>query len=162
MDDLTSEEGKDFNMQSSEGRIGRVFVMRLEDGDMVPACIEQFAETKGMKMGHAILVGGIGSGEVVVGPRRTEQMPPEPMLLPIDGAHEVVGVGVLAPDQDGRPVLHMHASLGRSGRAVTGCLRPGVTTWLVGEVILYEIVGIEAARVKEPKSGLSLLEMRPR
>jgi predicted DNA-binding protein with PD1-like motif len=80
------------------------------------------------------------------------------MLLPIDSAHEVVGVGVLAPGQDGKPVLHIHAALGRSGQTMTGCLRPGVTTWLVGEVILYEIVDAKAARVKDKVSGLALLE----
>jgi predicted DNA-binding protein with PD1-like motif len=85
-------------------------------------------------------------------------MPPEPMLLPIDGAHEVAGVGVLAPGEDGKPVLHMHAALGRSGQTMTGCLRPGVTTWIVGEVILYEILGARVARIKDKKSGFALLQ----
>jgi predicted DNA-binding protein with PD1-like motif len=85
-------------------------------------------------------------------------MPPEPMLLPIDGAHEVAGVGVLAPGEDGKPVLHMHAALGRSGQTMTGCLRPGVTTWVVGEVILYEILGARVARIKDKESGFALLQ----
>jgi uncharacterized protein len=145
-------------MKSCQGKIGRVFVIRLEDGDIIPKCIEKFARENKVTMGHVILVGGIGSGQIVVGPRRSEQMPPEPMLLPIDGAHEVAGVGVIAPDESGKPVLHIHAALGRSGQTMTGCLRPGVTTWLVGEVILYEIVGAKASRVKDVKSGFSLLE----
>ena len=148
-------------MKASEGRIGRVFVIRLEDGDVVPDCIEQFAAERGVSVGHAIMVGGIGGGQVVVGPRRSEELPPEPMLLPVDGAHEVVAVGVLAPGEDGRPVLHIHASLGRSGGTLTGCLRPGVTTWLVGEVILYEILGVEARRIKDDASGFALLQPRP-
>jgi predicted DNA-binding protein with PD1-like motif len=145
-------------MKSSEGHIGRVFVIRLEDGDVLPGCIERFAEENGVTLGHAILVGGIGSGEVVVGPRRSDEMPPEPVLLPIDGAHEAAGVGVLAPGEDGKPVLHIHAALGRSGRTVTGCLRPGVSTWLVGEVILYEITGARASRIKNAVTGFELLE----
>ena len=52
------------------------------------------------------------------------------MLLPIDGAHEVAAVGVIAPGEDGKPVLHIHGALGRSGKTTAGCLRPGVTTWL--------------------------------
>jgi len=59
----------------------------------VPNCIEQFAAENNISHGHVILVGGIGSGEVVVGPRVSDAMPPEPMLLPIDGAHEVVEWG---------------------------------------------------------------------
>ena len=146
-------------MKASEGRIGRVFVVRLEDGDIVPDCIEQFAEEKGISVGHVILIGGIGGGEVVVGPRDSREMPPEPMLLPVDGAHEVAGVGVIAPDKEGKPVLHIHASLGRAGQTLTGCLRPGVTTWLVGEAIIYEIVGAKATRLPDKKSGFNLLEM---
>ncbi len=146
-------------MKASEGKIGRVFVIRLEDGDVVPTCIERFAEEKGISVGHVILIGGIGSGEVVVGPRDSETRPPEPMLLPIDGAHELVGVGILAPDEDGKPVLHIHAALGRSGQTITGCLRPGVTTWLMGEAIIYEITGANAARFPDKASGFNLLEV---
>ena len=142
----------------SEGRIGRVFVIRLEDGDVVPQCIEQFAHEQNISVAQAVMVGGIGGGPVVVGPRRSDVMPPEPMLLPVDGAHEVVGVGVLAPGEDDRPVLHIHGALGRSGATLTGCLRPGVTTWLVGEMILYEILGTAARRIKDEASGFALLE----
>ena len=145
-------------MKASEGHIGRVFVIRLEDGDVVPECIERFAEDNGVTVGQAIFVGGVGEGEVVVGPRHSEESPPDPMLLPIDGAHEVVAVGVLAPGEDGKPVLHIHGSLGRSGKTTTGCLRPGVKTWLVGEVILYEILGTSAARLKDTVSGFALLD----
>ncbi|MFC1861197.1 PPC domain-containing DNA-binding protein [Chloroflexota bacterium] len=145
-------------MKASEGQIGRVFVIRLEDGDVVPDCIERFATENGVSVGHAMLIGGIGDGEVVVGPRRSDEMPPEPVLLPVDGAHEVAGIGVLAPDKDGKPVLHIHAALGRCGQTLTGCLRPGVTTWLVGEVILYEILTENVTRVMHEASGFALLE----
>ena len=145
-------------MKASVGHVGRVFVIRLEDGDVVPSCIEDFAAENGISVAHVVLIGGIGKGQVVVGPRDSDAATPDPMLLPLDGAHEVVGVGVLAPGPDGKPNLHIHASLGRSGQTMTGCLRPGVTTWLVGEAVLYEIVGAKAARVKDAASGLPLLE----
>ena len=146
-------------MKAQEGRINRVFIIRLEDGDVVPSCIEHFAAEKRISVGYVVMVGGVGSGQVVVGPRRFELVSPDPMLLPVDGAHEVIGAGLLAPDEDGRPVLHIHAALGRSGSTLTGCLRPGVSTWLVGEVILFEILGINAARLKDKKSGFALLSL---
>ena len=146
-------------MKVSEGRIGRVFVVRLEDGDIVPECLEKFAEEKGISIGQVVLVGGIGGGEVVVGPRRSDEMPPDPVLLPVDGAHEVAGVGVLAPDEDGKPVLHIHGAMGRSGKTLTGCLRPGVTTWLVAEAVIYEILDIKATRVYDTASQFKLLEV---
>ena len=147
-------------MKASEGRIGRVFVARLEDGDVVPACIEQFAIEKGIRCGHVVLVGGVGGGEVVVGPRNSTEMPPDPMLLPVDGAHEVVGLGVLAPDEEGKPVLHIHAAMGRAGRTLTGCLRMGVKTWLVGEAIIYEVLGADATRTEDKESGFVLLDVK--
>ena len=147
-------------MKASEGKIGRIFIIRLEDGDVVPTCIEQFARDKGIATGHVILVGGIREGEVVVGPHRSEERPPEPMLLPIDGAHEVCGVGVLAPDEEGNPVLHIHAALGRSGGTMTGCLRMGVKTWIVGEAIIYEILDTTAIRIKDKESGFMLLNVK--
>ena len=146
-------------MKATEGQIGRVFVIRLEDGDVVPDCIERFADENGIAAGQVTLIGGIGGGEVVVGPRRSDEMPPEPMLLPLDGAHEVAGVGVLAPGEDGKMALHIHAALGRSGKTTTGCLRPGVTTWLVGEAVIFEMVGVNAKRVMSDETGFALLQV---
>ena len=145
-------------MKATEGKIGRVFVIRLEDGDVVPGCIETFAEQNKIKVGFVNIIGGIGGGEVVTGPRRSQEMPPSPMVLPVDGAHEITGTGVLAPGEDGRPQLHLHASLGRAGKTTTGCLRPGVKTWLVGEVVLCEILGVDSKRILDSKSGFALLK----
>jgi uncharacterized protein len=147
-------------MKAIEGKIGRLFVIRLEDGDMLPGTLEKFAEKKGIKNGFVLLIGGIGSGQIVVGPRYSDEMPPDPVLLPIDGAHEVVAVGILAPGEDGRIVLHIHGSLGRSGQTKTGCLRPGVSIWLVGEAIMYEIMGVNVRRIKDKESGFELLSIR--
>jgi uncharacterized protein len=151
-----SDKG-DRKMKYSEGKIGRVFVIRLEDDDELPGCIEKFAAEHKISIGQAILVGGIGSGEIVSGPRKNKELPIDPMLIPVDGVHEVVGVGVLAPDRKGIPQLHIHAALGRAGKTTTGCLRLGVKTWLVGEVILYEILGADVARLPDKESGFELL-----
>ncbi len=146
-------------MKETEGTIGRVFIIRLEEGDIIPDCIEEFAREKAISIGHVIIVGGIGSGEVVVGPRDSKKMPPDPMLLPVDGAHEMLASGIIAPDQNGNPVLHIHGALGRSGSTLTGCFRHGVSTWLVGEVVLYEILEADLMRVKDEESGFDLLSI---
>jgi uncharacterized protein len=86
-------------------------------------------------------------------------MPSEPLLLLVDGAHEVVGLGIIVLDKDGKPVLHIHAALGRAGFTLIGCLRSGVTTWLVGEAIIYEINGASARRLPDKSSGFELMEM---
>ena len=146
-------------MKATEGKLGRVFVIRLEDGDMLPACIERFADEKGIAAGQVILLGAIGSGQIVVGPRDSSARPPDPMLLPIDGVHEIVGVGIIAPGENGKPGLHVHASLGRSGHTVTGDPRPGISTWVVAEAIIMEITGAKASRLPDKETGFNLLEV---
>jgi predicted DNA-binding protein with PD1-like motif len=146
-------------VKTSEGKIGRVFVVRLEDADVLPACLEKFAAEKSIKCGQVVLVGGIGGGQVVAGPRQPDEMPPDPAYMPVKGAHEVVGVGIIAPDKSGKPILHIHASLGRGDNVITGCLRPGVITWLVAEAIIYEITGVNPQRLPDEKSGFDSLEV---
>ncbi len=146
-------------MKATEGKTGRVFVIRLEDGDIVPDCIEKFAQKNKVNTAYAMLIGGIESGQVVSGPRTTEGRPPDPLYLPVDGVHEVAAVGLLAPDGKGKPVLHIHGALGRAGSTLTGCLRPGVKTWLIGEVVLIEILGVNVARLIDKESGFELLEI---
>ncbi len=146
-------------MKATQGKLGRVYVIRLEHGDKLPDCIEKFCADNKISHGQAVLVGGLAGGKIVVGPEKTDQRPPRPVLLPVDEAHEVVGIGVIAPDEKGKPVMHIHASLGRGKDAKTGCLRPGVSTWLVGEAIIYEITGVSGTRRKDKASGFALLEV---
>lgn len=144
-------------MQYSEGSIGRIFTLRLEDGERVPDCIEQFAKDKNIKTAFCTMIGGIDKGNIVVGPEDGAIMPPDPMLHAINDAHEVAAVGTLFPNEEGTPVLHMHAALGRNGKTRTGCIRPGLDVWLVGEVIIMEILNTDMLRKKDEKSGLALL-----
>jgi len=146
-------------MRGTEGKLGRVFVLRLENGDAVPGCIEDFARSHGIKAGSVLLIGGVGGGQVVSGPRDSAALPPEPMLLPLDGAHEVIGVGFIALNKGGVPKMHMHAALGRAGNAKTGCVRPGITVWHVGEVVIYEVVDVAAVRLPDEATGFELLQV---
>lgn len=146
-------------MKYSEGSIGRIFVIRLEDGDRLPHLLEEFAKQKGVSRAMCILIGGIDQGgTIVVGPRERDSAPPEPVLLELGGVHEVAGVGTLFPDADGKPRLHMHAALGRGDKTHTGCIRPGISVWNLGEVIMLEILGSPAVRRRDAASGFDVLE----
>ena len=46
-------------MKSSERRLGRVFVLRLEDGDRAPGCLERFGAEKGIAASHVVSVGAV-------------------------------------------------------------------------------------------------------
>ena len=142
-------------MKVSEGRVGRVFVVRLDDGDLLPGVIEDLAKEKGIRAASVILLGGVGSGKVVVGPR-TPAIPPKPMIAELGGVHEIAGVGTLFCNEQGEPKLHLHGAMGRDGRTITGCTRTGVVVWLVAEAIITEIVETTAKRVLE--HGLELLD----
>lgn len=146
-------------MKVSEGKTGRIFIIRLEDGDKMPEAIEQFAIKNNVSHGMCILVGGIKSdGKIIIGPEEDDALPVVPMLHQLSGVHEVAGVGTLAPDEQGKPTLHMHAALGREGETRTGCIRPGIEVWKLGEVILLEITDNSAKRVADPKTEINLLE----
>ena len=144
-------------MQYSEGSIGRIFTLRLEDDERVPDCIEQFAKEKNIQAAFCTLIGGIDKGNIVVGPKDGDAPIIDPMLHTISAAHEVAAVGTLFPNEKGTPVLHMHAALGRNGKTRTGCIRPGLDVWLVGEVIIMEILNTDMLRKLDEKSGFALL-----
>ena len=134
-------------MKYSEGAVGRVFVVSLDDGEELPRAIEEFCSDKNVARALCMLVGGIDDGgTIVVGPQDRDTMPPEPVLFSLAGVHEVAAVGTVFPDEDGHPRLHMHAALGRDGRTHTGCIRPGVNVWKLGEFIILEILNSPANR----------------
>lgn len=144
-------------MKAAEGKIGRVFVLRLEDGDRVPECIERFAAEKKIEAAYCALLGGIGSGRLIVGPEDGEAKTIVPMAHVLSGVHEAAAVGTIFPAEDGTPRLHMHAALGRDGNTRTGCVRAGIEVWKIGEVVIMEITGTGMMRRVDPDAGFELL-----
>ena len=147
-------------MQYSEGRLGRVFILRLEDGDRLNDTIEDFARERQISHGLAFFLGGSSDGsKVVVGPESNREAI-IPMIYALQGSQEVLALGTIIPNESGVAVLHMHAAAGREGRATVGCTRAGLDVWLTGEVVLLEILGTEAAqRRKDPATGFQLLKI---
>jgi predicted DNA-binding protein with PD1-like motif len=149
-------------MQYTEGMIGRVFVLRLEDGERLNDTLEVFAKEQHLQHALAFYLGGSATGsKVVVGPDAGRADAIVPLIHMLQGSQEVLALGTLMPDEAGAPVLHMHAAAGREGRATVGCTRAGVDVWLVGEVVMLEIVGTEARRRKDPETGFQLLTVGP-
>lgn len=146
-------------MKSSEAKLGRVFILRLEDGEIVHETIERFATERGVTHAALTMHGGADVGSVLVtGPKEARCPPPiAPQTSTLDGVHEVVGTGSLFPDEKGNPILHVHLACGRGEKTVTGCIRTGVKTWHVMEVILVELVGCTARRLPDAATGFELL-----
>jgi predicted DNA-binding protein with PD1-like motif len=135
-----------------------VFVIRLEDGDVIHEQIEQFAREMGISHAALIIVGGADDGSrIVVGPKEDRAKPIDPVVHVLDGVHEAAGTGTLIPDETGKAVLHMHLACGRGTSSITGCIRTGVKTWHLLEVILFELLDSTAVRVFDPELAYKLL-----
>ncbi len=174
-------------MNWSEGSLGRVFVIRLEEGEVFNTSLEAFAGERGVDRGLVFLLGGAGAGSrMVVGPAVAREeyregttndatpagrdassspagpaailTPIEPLLHALAAPHEVLAVGTLFPGPEGRPLLHMHAAAGREGDATVGCTRAGTVTWLVAEAVILELLGTDAVRRVDPATGFELLQ----
>lgn len=146
-------------MKYSQARQGRIFVIRLEDGDIVHEEIERLARKEGVKAGFLTILGGADNqSALVVGPEKSRGVSPVmPMNHILDDAHEIAGTGTIFPDETGQPVLHMHMACGRKTETVTGCIRGGVKVWHVMEAVLVELLDTSASRVLEPATGFKLL-----
>ncbi len=145
-------------MRYSEAKQGRIFIIRLEDGDIVHKKIEKFSREKSIKAAALIILGGADKGsKLIVGPEHGRREPIIPMEHVLDNVHEIAGTGTIFPDEKGKPILHMHMAGGRKTSSVTGCVRKGVKVWHVMEVILFELVDTTAVRAFEPTTGFELL-----
>ena len=145
-------------MKYSQAKQGRMFIIRLEDGDVVHEVIENFAMQQSINAATLIVLGCADEGStLVVGPREGRTLPIEPMTHILQNVHEVAGVGTIFPDDEGKPFLHMHMACGRRAETTTGCVRRGVRVWHVMEIILFEILDSTGVRLLEPASGFKLL-----
>ncbi|MEJ2356347.1 MAG: DNA-binding protein [candidate division WOR-3 bacterium] len=146
-------------MKYSEAKYGRVFVIRLEDGDILHECIEKFARENDVKAGFLMAVGGADKGsKLVVGPEEGRAENINPMEYILDEVHEITGTGTLFPDEKGEPKLHMHIACGRKDTTKTGCVRKGVKVWHILEIVLVELIDTEAKRIMDEKTGFELLK----
>jgi len=144
-------------MDYTEGRLGRVFVARLEDGESVYDAVEEIARREGVSSAMVLALGGMRKGKVVTGPESpTGKVTPH--YEEFDDARELVGVGTVFLSE-GKLSLHFHAGIGRGESALVGCPRAGMSVYLVLEVIVIELVGVRAERAFDEESGLRLLRV---
>jgi predicted DNA-binding protein with PD1-like motif len=145
-------------MKYSEAQAGRIFVMRLEDGEIVHEVIEAFAAEHSIKAASLIILGGADAGSrLVVGPENGRSSPIVPMEHVLDDVREVTGTGTIFPDDEGTPILHLHMACGRNSSTVTGCTHRGIRVWQVMEVILFELTGTKSRRLPDAVTGFKLL-----
>jgi predicted DNA-binding protein with PD1-like motif len=148
-------------MEFSQAHQGRIFVIRLHDGEILHEEIERFATQQSIRAAVLIAVGDIDDGsKLVVGPQEGRAQRITPMEHLLNNVHEVTGTGTIFPNERGETVLHMHLAAGRETSTVTGCVRRGVKVWHVLEIMLFELVDSTAVRIVDPQTGFELLRAR--
>ncbi len=147
-------------MKYTEANLGRIFILRLEHGDMLPDVIEEFAKNHQIKSAIVHFLGGADTkSKIVVGPEDGIAAEPRPMVTELLGTSEAIGTGTIFLDESDTPKLHLHAAFGRNRETVTGCTREGVKIWHIGEVVISELLHTKAKRKIDLKTGFELLEI---
>jgi uncharacterized protein len=141
-------------MQYTEGQIGRIFVVRIDDGEDMLISLHQFINDKSIQAGTILFLGALMNGRMVTGPE-DPVIPPVPHFVMFEGGWEVFGVGTIYPGEGG-PHIHYHASVGRSGHALTGCLREKAITYLIVEAVIMEFNGLSARREFDKRTQVHL------
>lgn len=142
---------------------GRVFVLTVDTGESFRRVIETFCSENSVSKAKVTILGGMQSGSSFVsGPVMDgdrEAVPIVPTIVSTDAPTEFFGIGTVFPDEKGAPVLHLHGSIGREGGSSTGCFRENAIAWLTMEVVIEELIGPDAVRRYDGKTGVSPLNL---
>jgi predicted DNA-binding protein with PD1-like motif len=144
-------------MEYSVGNVGRVFLLRFSQDDEFIREIEGLCAKEGVQNAVFYIIGGINSAKIVSGPAG-ESSPIIPMISAIDKKSEILGIGTVFIS-DGVPKAHLHAAVSKGDDVKAGCIRGDAKTFLVSEVVMLELTGIDAKRIKDEKTGFNLLKI---
>jgi len=144
-------------MKYTSGKVGRVFLMKFEDDDVLIDEIARLARAEGIKAGTMVFIGALKKGKLVTGPKKPV-IPPEPNWVDFKDAWEVMGIGTIFTNRSG-PQIHVHTSMGKKLKTLTGCVRKDSKVFLVIEAVVYELTGVKASKDIDPKTGLNLLKI---
>ncbi len=137
-------------MKYSIGHIGRVIALKLDDKEDVLASLESLAAKERIESGLFFVIGSLTEGSVVSG-AETDELPIVPMWLHINRNHEILGIGTIF-QMEGRPKIHLHAALARKDELFMGCLREKSKVFLLEEIIIFELLDIDALHEKDVRT----------
>ena len=144
-------------MKYTKGTIGRVFLLKFENDDVLIESLSGFVKQERIKAATMIFIGALRKGDLVTGPKKPV-IPPEPNKVVFKDGWEVMGIGTIFTNSKG-PQIHIHASMGKKNKVLTGCVRGKSKVFLVIEAVVLELKGIKASKDIDPKTGLNLLRI---
>ena len=130
--------------------------MRFDDGDDFLEEMLRLIKNENIRFGWFHVIGGLRQADVVTGPKEPV-MPPEPVWCEIEGARETLGTGSIAWDEKDEPKIHLHAALGHHGDTLTACVRKGTKVYLILEVYIIEVTGVDISRPWFAEGGFNRL-----
>ncbi len=131
-------------MEYRIGSIGRVLTIRFDNDDDFLEGLKEIVLKEKIKNGWFQILGAVKNADVVIGPEKPV-MPPTPIWTKVDQASEAIGTGSIYMDGD-EPLIHLHAALGDHGETLTCCIRKNTKVYLILEVMLFEILGVDISR----------------
>jgi hypothetical protein len=144
-------------MKYTKGTIGRVFLVKFEDDDILIDNLSCLAKQEKIKAASVIFIGALKKGDLVTGPKKPV-IPPQPNKMAFKNGWEVMGIGTIFTNSCG-PQIHIHASMGKKSKVLTGCVRGKSKVFLVIEAVVLELEGVKASKDIDPKTGLNLLKI---
>jgi uncharacterized protein len=131
----------------------RTFVVVLNSGDEVTACLKRFVEQEKIEAAQFSAIGAFRSAVLGYFDWETKSY----QRIPVDEQVEVASLtGDVAVGPDEKPSLHIHCVLGcRGGRAVAGHLLEGQVRPTL-EVVLTDSP-VHLRKRHDPESGLALI-----
>jgi predicted DNA-binding protein with PD1-like motif len=144
-------------MKYTKGSLGRVFLLKFEDGDILIDSLSLFVKREGIKAAAMVFIGALKKGDLVTGPRKPV-IPPQPNKVFFKDGWEAMGIGTIFVNSSG-PQIHIHTTMGKKDKALTGCLRGKSKVFLVIEAVVFELKGVKAGKDIDPRTGLNLLNI---
>jgi uncharacterized protein len=144
-------------MQYAKGRLKKIFLLKFSDGDILIDELAKFSRKEGIKSAVMVFLGALRSGKLVTGPKKPV-IPPSPNWKKFKDGWEAMGIGTIFSNKSG-PQIHIHTSMGKKNKTLTGCVRLDSKVFLVIEAIVFELSGVKAGKEIDPRTGLNLLKI---
>jgi len=144
-------------MKYTKGSIGRIFVVKFEDDDILLDKLSELVKIEKLKAAAMVFLGALKKGDLVTGPKKPV-IPPAPNKVAFKDGWEVMGVASIFTNKLG-PQIHIHGSMGKKKKVLTGCVRGRSKVFLVIEAVIFELTGVRATKAIDPLTGLNLLKI---
>ena len=132
---------------------GDTYVVRLQRGEEVLACLRELCEKESISLGTVSAIGAVN--QVVVGVYRVDEQ--KYVANTFDGVMELTSLMGNITEKDGEPYLHLHATFGDlTGKVIGGHLNEAVVS-ATCELFVRKVEGHVGRRL-DPETGLNIFD----